>query len=353
MIYEASRSQDDAMKAIRSFLQSRSLAEADLLAQVTEGYGEPELVAATGSIAAGVGNRASDIDLVVVVPSQKVTSFPVTSFIGGLMVDTDYVSTETVRSLCTSVRSGLVGNFVSNCDTWSIASAHLRRLARLSESAVLVASSSWQDQLDELRSGILSRAASQYWEVEAYRRWIAASWMSDITAHVACLRFYEALIAAAESLMCAEGRVYTGLKWVPAKAARSESLLARDLVEAAQAGPICWADDPHRFMRKAHQLLQSWSNSNSQCEYRVNLLVHSSATVEKIGGKVLVHRDNLAGVALNGEVDLLNSANRLVWSSELFQTPEPWLLALFAQNVLWLDVSYAENGHLESGSCQS
>lgn len=342
------RSQDDAMEAIRFFLRKRDLTEADLLAQVTNNYGEPELVAATGSIAAGVGNSTSDIDVAVVVPSQKVTSFPVTSFIGGLMVDTEYVNSDTIRSLCMSVKRGLVGNFISNCDSWSLASAQLRRLSRLSESAVLIASSSWQRQLDELRSGVLSRAASHYWKVEAYRRWTTARWMSSTTPHVACLRFYEALIAAAESLMCAEGQVYTGLKWTPAKAARSESQFAKELVATAQASPACWADNPRKFLNQAQQLLESWSDCRSPSDMRANLLIHSSATIERIGGKVLIHRDNLAGVALSGNVDTLFSETRLLWSDKLSVSPEPWLLKLLAQNLLWLDISVPETVDLES-----
>ncbi|MDJ0642621.1 MAG: nucleotidyltransferase domain-containing protein [Erythrobacter sp.] len=330
-------SEEDALLCVRDFLGSKGLDETDLLSLVSDTYGEPVLVAATGSIAAGVGNSKSDIDLVVVVPGENVTSFPVTCFKSGVMIDTEYLNSSVVEELFRHVEQAGVATRLLNCDAWSLEFAKLRRLTRISESAVLKATPEWQSKLDQLRSGVLAAACAEFWRIETYRRWVTARWLAPTNGRLACLRMSEALIAAAESMLSTEGQVYAGLKWVSAKAQRSPNTEPLRLVNAAYRASRHWSDDPTGYLRHGGRLLENFLGEIEAAQIDCVLSRHSDVIVEEFGARTLLHRSKLAGAAVKGAHEELTHANH-VWRGGSKDVPPPWLMDLLTNNLLWLDI---------------
>jgi len=205
-------------KRLAEFLDERGLKIDDVLGETDQGFGEPALAVASGSVLAGFGNRRSDLDLLVIVENDKLTRFPIQSHEHGTLIDVNIRQASAVREHTARLRDSPWPRFESvTQDAWNHRRRTLKTTTRLALGLPLAVTEPWDSWHAGLREPWLAQAVVQWWTVEAHRLGRAARLLQDDRPMVAVARAREAVVAALNARAAAAGQLYFTEKWVGEK----------------------------------------------------------------------------------------------------------------------------------------
>ncbi len=330
---------EQARNALDEYAARIGIDVADVVAEVENTYGEPELIAAVGSTAAGLGTRYSDFDFIAVIDRDDVPAFPVTAFVGGKMIDTEYMASATLCGMIAEIGQPFAPAKVLDAREWHACVSRLRKLSRLAWSAPMLCSAKWDDLAESLRAGPLAREMSQFWYRDAWRKRIVSEWLWQDAPLTACVRLGEAIVELVEAELAARGQFYFGLKWTPHKASRSMDPALIGAIEFAQRFPSGKADLA-RFHSHGIEWFHELTKERDEPPLRAHLSIHPKAAVHDLGGEWMLSRDGCAGAFVKGTA--APAPDLPVWSGGSFEEPPPWVMSLFRRNLLWLGVSTGE-----------
>ncbi|MBT0770043.1 hypothetical protein KIH74_13980 [Kineosporia sp. J2-2] len=316
---------------LRTFLAGPGVSDEALLAEVSDAFGEPLLVVASGSVLHGFGNAASDVDLHVVVDAQ-VTDFPISSHGLGVAVDVTYVEAEWVRTASAVLREG--GEERADSASWRAARSRLLRLARLTFGAALAGTGPWRDWQAGMRPQVVDYARD-WWRGETLRCRTAARLLAPARPMAAAVRWCDAATAALDVVATEAGQTYVGPKWLGLKL---ERLGRADLVAEYAA----LMDLPLRerevaaYRDRAEGLItRLTAHRPLPDDPLVTVRLAEGTSTWRVHDRALVQRWGLRGVEL-AAADPAADPN-LSWSGRV-SAVTPDLRRLIEQDLVWLSV---------------
>jgi hypothetical protein len=327
-----------AATAATEGLQSRGMTSQSLLTLVGDVFGTPKLVTVTGSIAAGYGNRESDIDIYVAVPGE-VMQVPVPAYEGDYRVDVRYFTWGELTQWPTTLPGA-----------WPPPAAGAGRKAYMRRKGALHAAVrfflGWPLLSDddatawaaELAGPWLVDCVQQWWQVEATRRLLAARWLdTDLVRQPwerLWLRYADAALAALELRAVVAGHPFFGPKWLP----RKFEALGDDEGLALLRETMRWGDEAQlpAFRERCLQVVAE-AVGDGPGPLRWHLTPADGVSVDDyLAGRLVVSRWGLRGLELpKGNRALLTVPQRQ-WSGPIHEPPPPVLRTLFAADMTWL-----------------
>ncbi|MFI6284825.1 hypothetical protein ACIBCM_08725 [Streptomyces sp. NPDC051018] len=321
-------------RRLTDFLEERGLKIDDVLGETDQGVGAPVLAVASGSVLAGFGNHRSDLDLLLVVESERLTRFPVQSHRHGTLIDVNIRKAEAVREHTARLRDSAWPRFGSvTQDAWNHRRRTIKTTTRLALGLPLSVTEPWDAWHAGLGAPWLARVVEQWWTVEARRLARAARLLAAERPMVAATRGREAVVAALNSRAAAAGQLYFTEKWAGEKlraSADREGLAALREVLAPPSAPrervarcLGLVEELTGPVVPLHSVLR-WATGVGAAE------LEDRTVVDRWQLRALeVHR---TGLPPAGGEDIL-------WSGPPNADPPPDIQRLFVHDMLWLGVA--------------
>jgi len=309
---------------------------AALLAHVEPVFGAPHAVLKSGSIAAGLGNPKSDIDLLVLVPSERVTKFPILSHEGERIVDAEYISLPRRTRIAADIRDRVEPSHLPGAAALHARYENLWTLSRLAIGSVLHADAAAGAFLAGIKEPWLAEAISEFWALEAWRRWSVARWLYAAKPRTAAWRCGMALFAAADARLASQGQYYVNPKWVSEKVARAADPALRAMLERARAGMLI--DSPgeaEAFVESASGLLDELLAPFAPLPRLVTeLRLADGVSLRSAGGSTILAYHDLHGAEIRDH-GLRFDPDAPTWSGGVGDVPPGAVMALFERHLLW------------------
>jgi hypothetical protein len=326
---------------LETFLAKRRVTREMLLASVSEPFGPPLLVVATGSILHGVGNERSDLDVNVVV-EHEVSRFPVASFTGSVLVDVTYFSASDVSNWVSTIRDSPwppAGGF--GREEWRRRLDQLLNSTRFGYGVTLIAREGWTRWSDEFHQQWLTAKVVQWWRIEMVRRQVASRWLMGAKPLLAAHCQHEAVLAALESHAATSGHLYFGAKWLPEKLRAMGDEAALEALRAAMRAPKVEAEVT-RYMAQCQGILNEYG-SRCDDDLVAQLSYLPGVKVRKLNGQTLVSRWDMRGIELGEAATFSRSKpSGVLWEGEVRSLPPSDVLELFIEDMTWLSIVRAE-----------
>lgn len=326
---------------LKTFLSKHNCVPEDLLSEVEDVYGEPRIVIATGSILSGFGNKFSDLDVFVVVENSNLTALPITSYKGGLRVDTEYYGVDRVFNQEKMVRSGSCHRSqVLSRDLWVQYYRSLRSMTRFYDGYRLSSKPEFFDWLDQIKSCWLESRVSEWFTYESCRHYLAANWLKKSNMRLACNSISEALFSALSAKVAEKGQVILPKKWLGEKLKACAFVEYLEMFKKALRYPVsdveqeCYFSDIESFVLKLVDL------DKLQHSLSWQLWCSPGVQIDNIKGECIVSRWNMRGVLLDSDIGLGQKEymDCVISSGKFLEQPEDVYGQLFANDMLWLSV---------------
>jgi hypothetical protein len=337
----------DALDRVRwerlaTFTGGRDLEVEDLKREVDEVFGEPQLISATGSVLQGYGNADSDIDVYVVVPA-RVTAFPITSYKSRARIDLCYHSEGELRRRIELLRDEPWPRGDANRTAWLAQHRALDDVTRFALGVALHAETAWDETLCDLRRPWLAEQVVTWWEVEAYRRWVACEWLRDEKPFLAAQRAFEAVWLALESRNARDGHFYFTPKWSSLKLADRDDWRGLALLEHGLEFPLDETECGLFIDQQRDALEEILGRPPEESRgYQLQLWLAPGAEVWKVARSTVVARWAMRGVELpETSLMLADEGAGLVAAVDDPRSISPLHKQLFREDMLWLGVAEA------------
>lgn len=322
---------------VTRFLARHGTTPDDVLPYISNAFGSPLFVVATGSIPAGYGNDRSDSDLYVVVPEPKVSQLPIVAVDRDLRVDVRYFPAADLESFPRQLDGAWPepGQAVSR-RAFNDRRAVLETAVRFAVGVTLVADPVWDDWKRALEGPALREAAIRWWALETRRRLVAARWLHD--GSLACAyRYVAALTSALHDEVSRHGHLFFGSKWLHEKLLAVADPAMLGLFEQSFAHPMT------EGTRQAIDELAARVGS-ADVALEAQLYLAPGCRVDRMLGRTLLSRWQLRGVELEGDnADLADAASTgaSVWRGDPATPPPSPVADLFAADFLSLTIGVA------------
>lgn len=335
---------EDVMRRRRTLerhLQHYSLTPEDLLAEVTESFGPVLLVTATGSVPLGWGNLHSDIDLEVVVDTEKkLSQLPIMIYRNGARVDILYIADRQWQSRIELARESPWPPGDSSRKTWGLMNESLFTCTRFGQGVTLQAEPDHQTLVRTLHEPWLASQAKNWWMTEAIRCWVVAEWVSPHNWQLGAERYCDAALAALSALAADHLQVYMSNKWLPQKLRALEDASILELLREALDRP---PSQPRltSYRHRVWKILRRLGIEKLQADShrRLQLWPGDGIELRMLGKEALVTRWNLRTLALRGlSYDRL-TPGQPCWEGHLAETPDDSVMKLMLADMLWLGVA--------------
>ncbi|ANW21534.1 hypothetical protein [Streptomyces clavuligerus] len=316
------------------FLEQRGMNRDAVLKEADQGVGTPLLAVAAGSVLTGFGNPRSDLDLLVLVESERLTRFPIQSHEHGTLIDVSIRRAESVRRSAAELAEEPWPRFAGVTEAaWNHRRRALNTTSRLALGLPLVVSPPWDDWYEGLRGPWLASAVEQWWTVEAHRLAQAARWLLDVRPPAAAVRAREAVAAALNARATAEGELYFLAKWVGEKLkvlgdTRGTALL-RDTLSSPSPSP----EQLRHWLASVDLLLGDAAPLHSVLRWSTGI------GTTALDDRTVVDRWRLRALEIPPRDLPPGDGDAVVWSGPLGALPPAELMSLFAHDMLWLGVA--------------
>ncbi len=307
---------------------------------------------------AGFGNPSSDLDLIVLVESERVTRLPITSHRFSTMVDVSVRQAEPVRDSARRLAEQVwpLAGSVRHPE-WSARQRGIDRISRLALGLPLISTPEWAAWLDGLRQPWLADAIRSWWRTEALRLTCAARWLAEANPRLAAVRAREAVMAALEVGMADAGQFYFTPKWLPEKlkaVGDLETLATLRELFTHPGGP----EGHRRLLGRCLELAAGLTGPAGDRQAIVWWApgvrawpLDDRILVERWGMRAVEVPDTglpaapAAGPAAQPAAGAAaEPAAEPVWQGRLDEPPPAAVARLFAHDMLWLAVAPAERG---------
>ncbi|MFG2616511.1 hypothetical protein ACGFXC_02735 [Streptomyces sp. NPDC048507] len=320
-----------------AFLKQRGLHRDAVRAEADQGVGRPVLAVASGSVLAGFGNHRSDLDLMVLVESDRLTRFPVQSHEHGTLIDVNIRRAGSVRETTAALAAEPWPRFDTVTeDAWNHRRRALNTVNRLALGLPLLASAPWDAWQAALRGAWHAEAVGQWWAVEAHRLAQAARWLLDARPMTAAVRAREAVVAALNARAAAGGQTYFPAKWVGEKLKALGDAEGLAVLRAALRAPVEPREQVPQRLADAERLAGDPAGLHAVLRWSTGV-----GTTE-LEDRTVVDRWQLRAVE-SARRDLPPAgADTVVWSGPLGAPPPADLLPLFVHDMVWLGVAHPD-----------
>jgi hypothetical protein len=323
-----------ADKNLAAYLAQNSLTLQDVLDEVEPVFGAPCLVFVSGSVVAGLGNGASDIDLVALVEAENVSSFPVSSYKQDKLIDAAYQPAARLLSRLAAVESSrFPGPDFPDASTWHDRYALLQAVTRFAVSSVLDGGEAWRDRHKAVQQGPLRQRISDFWIADSLRRALAARWLCERNPLLAYSRMSEAIMYGVDAHLARQGDIYLAPKWIPAKAERSGEAALVDAVAVAQAFPRSSAEAAPQ-LRRASDTHATLLADVAFSAYEFALQLPGDALSYRAEDELVVTRHGFRGAI----VSHLKVDGQTLWRGGWPDSPPAWAIDLLGAGLAWLSV---------------
>ncbi|MFC0039939.1 hypothetical protein [Actinomadura rayongensis] len=300
---------------------------------VGEAFGAPGFIGLTGSLAAGYGNRASDIDVYAVVDGP-VMQIPIAAYEDGHRVDVRYFGRDEVTAWPALLRTPPDAASAGHAG-YKKRRAALQATVRFALARVLAERDELAEWSRDLRGPWLGRAVADWWAAEARRRALAAAWLDRGAWEPRWLRAADAGLAALECRAARSGHLFFGAKWLGEKFRQSGDADALAALRRCLAfGP---PDDLVAFTAFTADLVASDAPFDA-ARHRWALTPATGVEIHRYLGRYVVSRWNMRGAEVPEDEGAPLADPARVWTGRWDERPDPVLLALLEADLLWLSV---------------
>jgi len=327
---------EEALDArLDAFLTARGVTRGQLLAQLDEPFGAPLLVAAVGSIMQGVGNRRSDLDLIVIVP-KPVARMPAASYVGPVLIDPAYFSVDEAERWLAIRESRWPARGPVDLPQWGRYCEQLSYATRFAFGRALAGTDRWIEWMQCFRDSWLIERVCQWWRVESVRKRVAARWLLDQRPLLAAQRELEAVLALLEVRAAAAGLHFIGPKWLAEKLKAIGDGEALEILRACLRAPRRTGEvEAHVERCEAACAALSGSSVDPSVAWLSYL---PDVDGEHRDGRVFFHRGNVRGVALADMPAVLPGQGQPLWCGRADADPPRAARVLFAADLCWLSI---------------
>ncbi|UQX03551.1 hypothetical protein [Streptomyces sp. RerS4] len=317
-----------------AFLAERGITRDAVRREVDQGVGSPVLAVVAGSVLAGFGNHRSDLDLLVLVESERLTRFPVQSHEHGTLMDVNFRRASAVRDTTAALRTDPWPRFDSVDEAgWNHRRRALNTANRLALGLPLVAAPPWDAWHEALRRPWLAEVVEQWWTVEAHRLAQAARWLLPAKPMAAAARAREAVVAALSARAAAGGETYFAAKWVGEKLKALDDTEGLTVLRDALTPPL----DPGE--RAAHCLAHVDRLAGEPASLHAVLRWSTGVGTTVLEDRTVVDRWQLRALeVLRADLPAADS-DAVIWSGPLGSALPDDLAPLFAGDMVWLGVA--------------
>ncbi|MFF0447646.1 hypothetical protein ACFYT4_14775 [Streptomyces sp. NPDC004609] len=321
-------------RRLTDFLDERGLKIDDVLGETDQGVGSPVLAVASGSVLAGFGNHRSDLDLLLVVESDRLTRFPVQSHRHGTLIDVNIRKADAVRAHTAWLRDSAWPRFGSvTQDSWNHRRRTIKTTTRLALGLPLIATDPWDTWHAGLCAPWLARVVEQWWTVEARRLSRAARLLAGERPMVAAARGREAVVAALNARAAAAGQLYFTEKWAGEKLRISDDREGLAALREVLTPPLAPRDRVARCRGLVEELTGPVAPLHSVLRWATGV---GSAELED---RTVVDRWQLRALEVARTGLPPAGSEDILWSGPPDADPPPDIQRLFVHDMLWLAVA--------------
>jgi hypothetical protein len=327
---------------VAAALALRNLSEAEVFAEVENVYGDVEAIVATGSLADGLGNRSSDLDLQVIVDRDDISGMPLPSFAKGVLVHVEYHAAAKLRKT-----SEVVVGRAWPYDEVSPAVylSHRRNIVKLSRFAtgcVLRGREPWIQWQSDLSCHRLPDRIVEWHAAEAVRGTIMGDWVFREKSALGCQRYLDAFIAWCELQVAADGDLYQGFdsKWILRRLRRQEKeeqyRLLRELLAVPAAGGAL-----AEYGRRLRPLLEGvLAHRDITNRLEIQVWLDPDVKAYYLGKKTVLSKYGLRAVEVpDTRTFRYEAGNCPIALLKIGDSPPDELRTLFADGWLWITMA--------------
>ncbi|MEH2500343.1 hypothetical protein V1294_006822 [Bradyrhizobium sp. AZCC 1678] len=345
--------EDQVTKArgyLSSFLGKNDYTPEKLLSEVEEVFGTPELVLATGSILAGLGNSMSDVDLIVVVRNKSLSDLPIMSFPSNLKVDTEYYDADDVRSNIHLIQSSKWPlQEPLDPPRWQKFVRGFKLATRLQASYPLIVTEQWKEVLQTLGEDWLRQSLVSWWHTEALRCRLAARWTVSRSPLLASIRMGDALLTALHKCAVERGEIYFHRKWIGQKLRRLNDERLLGSYERVFDPTMSDADDLAKYKR-LDQECELLLKDVPDYEYQYVLRLAKQTEILDAPTGRLVSQWGMKGLLFEpAELRSFDSKTGIVAAGSINDAPERDVMELYQHGMCWLSVNAVAAGGVIHG----
>ena len=328
---------------LERFLRSKGIEAGQLTRHVERVYGPVLLVAATGSILAGLGNERSDLDLVVIVDCQGLSDLPMVSFNGSVLVDVEYHAKNDIRKLVDRLEQGPWPDVrTARPKDWLDYARAIRLIGRLAIGLPLESTGSFVEQLFErLEQDWLAQRFAASLRVEAERVRTGARWLLPTNPRLACERLCDAVLIALEARNASAGRLYPERKWTLEKLGLAGDHEGLQMGREALRTPldVSGAGD---YASRMNDCLAELLHEEERSDLEAQLWFGAGVKLRRLGSRQLVSRWDRLAYLMPERVELAEGKSAPVWRGGLGEDLPRHLLPLFLEDMTCLTVARRE-----------
>jgi hypothetical protein len=327
----------DLAARLDAFLASRGGSRQMLVSAASHAFGSPLLVAATGSVIQGFGNRKSDLDVNVIV-NNSVTRLPVPLPQTGFLLDATYFSASEVETWPSRIRDEtwwLTGEITR--ELWRRRVTELTYWTRFRNCVLLSACEPWNRWITEFQQPWMVSRIAAWWRLESLRRRLGAQWLADAKPLLAAQRRFEAILAALESRAATRGLLYFGQKWLSEKLRVLNDHEGLDILREFMKLPVS-EQEAREYSTRCERWLAEFGDGRQ--EHGIAQLWYlPGVKVRELDDRLLVSRWNLRAAELKPASLRTPDLRGPLWEGELDSTPPPDVLGLFISDMTWLSIA--------------
>lgn len=328
---------------LERFLKDRGFSTADVTAQVEDVYGPPFLTVASGSVVHGFGNTSSDVDIMVLVDSDRVTDLPLTAYSNGQAFDVAYLHAPRVRATIDDLITGELLAGLHDRDTWREVRRRLWVFTRVPLGVAVDGVPDWLSWHADLDRPAIATGLRDWWRNEALRIWCAARLLREAKPYLAVQRYCDAGLAALNARAAAAGESFCAPKWLPQKLNRTGDADGVRWLRQLFALPTSAADEP-AYLRRAEEMLGTLLPlAPDSAQLRLRAAALPGVRTVRIDGRTVVTRWFMRGVRCDQQLTEDIREDQQIWEGTLAELP-PWLGDLARANMIWLGVLDWRNG---------
>jgi hypothetical protein len=328
--------QPELASRLDRYLAPQGASQEMLLDAIGEALGSPLLVVASGSIIHGLGNKNSDIDLIIIVEGE-VSRLPILCCASTVLIDARYFPASAVRDWPASFRSSTwpQAQHLSPHE-WNHRQRQLLNCSRLGEGCLLTARDGWQNWLEEFHEAWVVRQICDWWAVESLRWRLTGQWLGESKPMLAAHCYLEAALASLEARAAAGGRCFFGRKWLQEKLKVLDDREGLDNLRAVLTVPTRERDVPD-FITTCEGVRERFLPSRPT-DWIVQLWYRPDVRVLELHGQTLVSRANIRGLEFEGRDRLPLQTDSPIWQAPVGERPPADVLALFNGDMTWMSI---------------
>ncbi|MEU8778402.1 hypothetical protein [Streptomyces sp. NPDC048606] len=327
-------------RRLDAFLAERGITLDAVRREVDQGVGRPVLAVAAGSVLAGFGNHRSDLDLLVLVESDRLTRFPIQSHEHGTLMDVNIRTASAVRDTTAALRTDDWPRFATVDEPgWNHRRRAINTANRLALGLPLLAGPPWDAWHESLRRPWLTRVVEQWWTVEAHRLAQAARWLLGARPPAAAARAREAVVAALNARAAAGGESYFAAKWVGEKLKALDDTEGLAVLRDALAPPLDPRERVPHCLALVDRLTGGPGGSPGSAPLHAVLRWSTGVATTVLEDRTVVDRWQLRALEVHRPDLPPAGGGAIVWSGPLGSALPDDLAPLFVGDMVWLGVA--------------